>query len=75
MSSLKEQNGRYYQEAEVVMIATENKVSNGHQLILGKRNILRLPVTLSEFKRTTQTNGYVPQHLYITSNEEIKELP
>lgn len=65
MSQLKEINGRYYQKAEIVMLGTD-KVTN---IQLDKDyNTLS---TISRQIRNSQ--DYQGQHLYIISNEEIKE--
>ena len=63
MSSLKEQNGRYYQEAKVVMLPTNEKSS-----------IINL-----DNEELFHIDQYVPKlnkgntHLYIISDDEIKE--
>ena len=61
MPQLKEQNGRYYQEAEVVMLATKEYHSDIE---------LDETLQLSKHKGYCNKNG---QQLYIVSNEEIKE--
>lgn len=61
MNTLKEQNGKYYQEVEVVMIATKQRHSD---------------IELDETLQLATHKGYVNkngQHLYIISNEDIKE--
>ena len=66
MSQLKEQNGRYYQEAQVVMLATMNK---SNLYCNKKSNIL----SLRKYQDKPLNDSIINQHLYITSNEEIKE--
>ena len=64
MSQLIEINGRYYQECEVVMLATD------------KRSNLQLNVihkTLFSDKEGAEIPSQPFQHLYIVSNEEIKK--
>lgn len=61
MSSLKEQNGKYYEQCKVVMVSTNDKSPLGfthtyQRLTLNSNN------TLSQYK-----------HLYILSDEEIQE--
>ena len=70
MSQLKEQNGRYYQECEVVMLATE-KVTNITKIYLDADK------TKSVLRANKPVNDNYKEYinLYITSNEEIKELP
>ena len=63
MSQLKEIEGRYYQEAEVVMIATDKRTR-----IDKIRNSLRYSIYLIPSNAFSEF-----QHLYIISNEEIKE--
>ena len=66
MSSLKEQDGRYYQECEVVMLA-----ANYAKLTLfDYKDLKTLSYALGNHKGST---NLIPQHLYITSNEEINE--
>lgn len=66
MSQLKEQNGRYYQECEIVMVATMNK---SNLYCNKKSNIL----SLRKYQDKPLNDSIINQHLYITSNEEIKE--
>ena len=61
MPQLKEQNGRYYQEAEVVMLATKEYHSDIE---------LDETLQLSKHKGYCNKNG---QQLYIVSNEDIKK--
>lgn len=62
MNTLKEQNGRYYQECEVVMLTTENKTELFRR---GSDNTL-----LKLVKNTTSSFEHlVGQHLYLLSNE------
>ena len=63
MSQLIEIEGRYYQEAEVVMIATDKRTR-----IDKIRNSLRYSIYLIPSNAFSEF-----QHLYIISNEEIKE--
>ena len=63
MSQLIEINGRYYQEAEVVMIATDKRTR-----IDKIRNSLRYSIYLIPSNAFSEF-----QHLYILSDEEIKE--
>lgn len=65
MSQLKEQNGRYYQECEVVMIATNTKTVIQLDKDYNLLSIIPLQIRNSQ--------DYQGQHLYILSNEEIKE--
>ena len=61
MSQLKEINGRYYQEAEVVMLATKQYHSD---------------IEFDDTLQLVRHKGYANkngQHLYIVSNEKIKE--
>ena len=67
MSQLKEINGRYYQEAEVVMLATKYGKITLHDY----DNLKTLSLAQGNHKGTENT--IIPQHLYILSNEEIKE--
>ena len=68
MNTLKEIDGRYYQECEVVMIATDNKT-----------NITKIYLDADKTKSVLGANKPVNDNykeyinLYITSNEEIKE--
>lgn len=70
MSQLKEQNGRYYQEAEVVMLATKenptpisignkSNIMDFHQFLFGKKEGIY--------------NNHTFQHLYILSDDDTKE--
>ena len=68
MNTLKEQDGRYYQECEVVMLATMNK---SNLYCNKKSNIL----SLRKYQDKPLNDSIINQHLYITSDEEIKELP
>ena len=61
MNTLKEQDGRYYQEVEVVMLATDNKSS-----IIKDENTEQLNL-LGDIAI------YGFQHLYFLSDDEIKE--
>ena len=62
MDTLKEQNVRYYQECEVVMIATEKETNIGQDILTGN--------LLYSSERVKYLSGY---NLYITSNEVIKK--
>ena len=67
MSQLKEINDRYYQEAEIVMLATKY----GKITLYDYDNLKTLSLAQGNHKGTENT--IIPQHLYIVSNEEIKE--
>ena len=64
MLQLKEQNGKYYNKCGVVML-------------YAKTSCIHLQD--SKIFMTREDNGFIPysyaQHLYISSDEEIKELP
>jgi len=66
MSSLKEINGRYYSPANVVMLPTEKA---SHLYILNKE----LKFGFYNQKSKPEWTDLINQHLYITSDEEIKE--
>lgn len=68
MNTLKEQDGRYYQECEVVMLATEY----GKITLYDYANLNTLSLAQGNHKGIKHI--IVPHHLYITSNEKIKEL-
>jgi hypothetical protein len=65
MSSLKEQNGKYYQQCKVVMLATENKSTIYLDLEENKTGLYNKP--------ESSLDELISQHLYILSDEEIKE--
>ncbi len=68
MNKLKEINGKFYQDAEVVMLATEKA-----SIILSESNILvwdKSTECLGGYKKDCV---FTPQHLYFLSNEKIKE--
>lgn len=67
MNTLKEQNGRYYQECEVVMIATE-KVTN---IIYRKNDDILIKKHTGNSALTETDKDF--RNIYVTSNEEIKE--
>lgn len=67
MSQLKEIEGRYYQEAEIVMLATKY----GKITLYDYDNLKTLSLAQGNHKGTENT--IIPQHLYIVSNEKIKE--
>ena len=67
MNTLKEINGRYYQEAEIIMLATKY----GKITLYDYDNLKTLSLAQGNHKGTENTIR--PQHLYILSNEEIKE--
>lgn len=69
MSQLKEINGRYYQEAEVVMVSTKND-SN---IYLKPQDSKLVMVIEPRAKQYAESLNFPKQHLYILSNEEIKE--
>ena len=63
MSILKEQDGRYYQECRVVMVATKEYHSD---------------IEFDDTLQLVRHKGYANkngQNLYIISDDEIKELP
>lgn len=63
---LKEMNGKYYQECEIVMLATNEKATErNYALLLGDSGKLYSP--------QAYTSSFKPQHLYFLSKEEIKE--
>ena len=66
MSSLKEQNGKYYQQCEVVMLAT----NYGKLTLYDYKDLKTLSYALGNHKGST---NLIPQHLYILSDDEIKE--
>lgn len=73
MNKLKEINGKYYQEVEVVMLATD-KATWPNCIWLGKESkILRLDTSYKSKSIPPVDNSMLPQHLYFLSNEEIKE--
>lgn len=65
MNTLKEQDGRYYQEAEVVLLDTKSK---SFLFLNKKRDWLKQSNIILE-DHPKERNQYI----YITSNEEIKE--
>ena len=67
MSQLIEIEGRYYQEAEIVMLTTKYGKITLHDY----DNLKTLSLAQGNHKGTENT--IIPQHLYIVSNEEIKE--
>ena len=66
MNTLKETGGRYYQKCKVVMIAT----NYAKLTLFDYKDLKTLSYALGNHKGST---NLIPQHLYITSNEEIKE--
>lgn len=75
MSQLKEQNGKYYQQCQVVMLATD-KAIKGSTLIKFERSG-RLEKSGYSQEELDKGEGiklvYQPQHLYMLSDEKIKE--
>ena len=67
MSQLIEINDRYYQEEEIVMLTTKY----GKITLYDYDNLKTLSLAQGNHKGTKNTIR--PQHLYILSNEEIKE--
>lgn len=63
MSQLKEQDGKYYQQCKVVMLATKQG-----RLVKNKNGIL-----LADVELVHKSGLNSPQHLYILSDEEIEE--
>lgn len=57
--------------AKVVMLSSNQKVTNGDGLLLGNNNLIK-PITGAEYRKLTYL-GFVPQHFYFLSDEEIKE--
>lgn len=75
MNKLKEINGKFYQECEVVMLTTE-KATWPNCIWLGRiSNQLRLDTSYNHKPKSISPidNSMLPQHLYFLSNEEIKE--
>ena len=70
MNKLKEINGKYYQECEIVMLASDKNLKIG-DLGLSANNIL-WNIKESNFKEADVLYECVPQHLYFLSNGEIK---
>ena len=66
MSSLKEQDGKYYQEGKVVMLAA----NYARLTLFDYKDLKTLSYALGNHKGST---NLIPQHLYITSNEKIQE--
>ena len=69
MNTLKEQDGRYYQECKVVMLATE-KITN---IIYRKNDDILIKKHTGNSALTETDKDF--RNIYVTSNEEIKELP
>ena len=67
MSQLKEQNGKYYQQCNVVMLATE-KVTN---IIYRKNDDILIKKHTGNSVLTETDKDF--RNIYVTSNEEIKE--
>lgn len=65
---LKEIKGKFYQECDVVMLATK-QTSNGRHIVFNEQNKLCIRDVWSTDSQFTLSI----QHLYILSNEEIKE--
>jgi hypothetical protein len=60
-------------KCKVVMLATNKIQANGIQIIKNTGR-LRLPITGAELRRIVNNNtNWKPQHLYLISNEEIKD--
>ena len=53
------------------MLPTDQRPTNGNILLLHKNKLYK-PLTGAEFRKFI-ANGFVPQHLYFTSNEEAKD--
>lgn len=64
MNKLKEINGKFYQECEVVMLTTD-KTTNIYKFKETNKLIIS--------NHPNQKDEAIPQHLYFLSNEEIKE--
>lgn len=69
MNKLKEINGKYYQECEVVMLATNEK---GFTLNINSQRVLHIPFDPNTPQDYIKLKNK-PQHLYFLSNEKIKE--
>ena len=67
MNTLKEMNGRYYGNANVVMLATQSKAVREGQLVIGAGNYLFAS------RKADNIGSLTAYELYITSDEEIKE--
>jgi len=70
MSQLKEINGKYYKNCKVVMFPTTEKISKG-SILLTNSNRLFISENGNPFDILGGYNKL--QHLYITSDKEIKE--
>lgn len=70
MSSLKEQNGKYYQQCPVVMLATDETKSK--QLAIQKTYTDDKLVIVRDIVKKQYLEYFVGQHLYILSDEEIE---
>lgn len=72
MKNLIEIEGRYYKECNVVILPTNDKTD----IIVGKRNKIYHNSQIPHFNynKTLDYNNWNYQHLYITNDDEIKEL-
>lgn len=73
MSSLKEQNGRYYQEVEVVMLKIPTGASMPGQLAIQKTYTDDKLVIVKKLIEQKFIEYFLPQHLYFLSGDEIQE--
>jgi len=73
MAQLKEINGRYYKPAEVVMVTTN--VADNALLLLNLRGSKHLEYFNNKYftQAYLKNSNLSSQHLYITSDEEIKD--
>lgn len=72
MSQLKEQNGKYYQQCKVVILSNQDSKSDIRRYMSDSVYKLHTNFTaLDKRSRYSETISY--EHLYILSNEEIKE--
>lgn len=65
-------DGKSYKKCKVVMLSINEKADH-KSLLLCKDNSLRIPVTGAEARRLENAGFVKPQHLYILSDEKIKE--
>ena len=73
MSSLKWENGKYYRQCKAVILATDKSnlfIIDKSEFVKHKPNILSYT---NVGGKVHLTDVYIPQHLYILSDEEIKE--
>lgn len=68
MNNIIEQQNKHYIECNVVMLSTENDLIGGE--IFKLKNSLHATMTGAESRRAKHI-GFIPHHLYITSNQPI----